>query len=191
MTTPCLLPNTDGTVLEGRILSEHFYPLKFDIAIGRTFYVKRRFESPLSTGSLGVQHSLATHAGNLHHCGVSDLPKSLSGNPFVLAFAKYICALSSKKKSHFGASVEEFSRAIVQECLAGYSEMSLPVYLKLRTSIAAIEAGSTSSALLVWDFRLMCSYYEVVNRQGNSPGAGSLLNIEKVAYLSTLVNSLG
>jgi len=197
MTTPCLLPNADGAALEACIVSDHFYPLAFEVnnALGKTFYVKRRFERPYSGSSLAIQHSLLVQAGNFQECDITtfvSIVESLSGNPYVIAFARYICSGSFKKKPQIGAAVEDFCKGVLQECLVGYSEVSLPIYLKLRTSITAIESCSTSSAFFAWDFRLVRSFYKASLRHRADAGFGSdntlsLLNIEKVAYLNDLV----
>ena len=191
MTAPCLLPNADGAALEARILSDRFYPLKFELnkdVSGRTLFVKRRFDCSPSIGSLGTQQSLLIQSGNFHGGSVyDDVVKSLPGNPYIQAFAKYICGRSQKGKSQCGASVENFSVAVLQECLAGYSDVSLPVYLKLRTSIASIEANSSSAPLLAWDFRLMRSYYER-SRQNSASDGRAMLNIVRVVYLNEFVD---
>lgn len=187
LTAPCLLPNTDDTALEGRIVSVQFYPLKFDFnndVFGRTLFVKRRYDTSIHT-----QQSLFIQSGNSGGGFLADVTKALPGNPYIQAFAKYICARSAKGKSQYGVSTETFIVAVLQECLAGYSDTSLPVYLKLRTSIASIEANSTSASLLTWDFRLVRSFYEMSNREG-AKDARAMLNIEKVAYLSEFVDTV-
>lgn len=188
LTAPCLLPNTDKAALEAKIVSDQYYPLKFDLnqaVFGRTLFVKRKFDY-FALNGLEPKRSLLTQSGNYQAGTLYDVVKSLTGNPSVQAFAKYICCRSPKGNSQYDATVENFSLAVLQESLAGYSDASLPVYLKLRTSIEFM-ASSSFAPLLAWDFRLMRSYYELSesNDQGD---VRSLLNIEQVAYLSEMFN---
>lgn len=183
-----MLPNTDKPALEAKILSDQFYPLKFDLnqaVFGRTLFVKRKLDNSALTGGLDTKRSLLTQSGNFQAGAVYDGVKSLTGNPYIQAFAKYICGRSPRGKSQYDATVENFSVAVLQECLAGYSDASLPVYLKLRTSLASMEAISSSAALLAWDFRLINSYYELSESENHSD-ARAMLNVEKVAYLSEM-----
>ena len=152
---------------------------------GRTLFVKRKLDYSALSGGLDTKRSLLTQSGNLQSDTVYDVVKSLTGNPYLQAFAKYICGRSPRGKSQYDATVENFSVAILQECLAGYSDVSLPVYLKLRTSLASMEAISSSAPLLAWDFRLINSYYELSESKDHSD-ARAMLNIEKVAYLSEM-----
>ena len=188
MTAPCLLPNTDKAALEAKILSDQFYPLKFGLnqaVFGSTLFVKRKFDYSALNG-IANKRSLLTQSGN-HQAGtLYDVVKSLTGNPSMQAYAKYICCRSPKGKSQYDATVENFSLAVLHECLAsGYSDTSLPVYLKLRTSLDSMEATSSSTPFLSWDFRILQSYYELSEPKDNG-NVLSLLNIEKVAYLSEM-----
>jgi Anaphase-promoting complex sub unit 1 C-terminal domain len=182
LTTPCLFPNGDGDAQEARIISDQFYPLKLDLqkaAFGRPLYVKRRTQGLVSKGPLRMQQSLLVQSGTFKGGDFVDLVKSLTRNTYMRAFAKYIlCAYSASTKSQHGLSVEEFCKAVLLECLSGCTDLTLPIYLRMRTALSLIEGKSSSASLLAWDFRLIRSFYEASTM--TSP---SLLNIERVAYL--------
>lgn len=182
-----MLPNADGDALEARIVSDKFYPLTLELhkgAYGRAFYVKRKAESLFSRGGLRMQQSLLVQAGHFQGGDFADLVSSLSRNAYMQAFAKYMCVdgSSPSTKSQKGESVEDFCKSSLIECLSGRADLPLPLYLRLRTAVASIEAKSSSSALLAWDFRLIRSFYETSTRN-ISAASQPLLNIEKVAYL--------
>jgi hypothetical protein len=190
LTAPCVLFNSDKVAAKARIASKSFYPMQFDIneaAFRRVFFVKRRTENPfLDDGdSDGRQRSLLVQTGNVSGTGFIELIRSLSGNPCTLAYYRYLCCNRTAYSKH-GTSVEEFCTSVLQECLAGNAEMSLPVYLGLRSSIASIEANSSSAPMFAWDYRLMRSYYEDCRRP-NAAVSPPMLNVEKVAYLAELV----
>ena len=189
LTTPCLFPNTDGEALEVRIVSDQYYPMKLELqkaALGRTFYVKRKVQSIVSKGELRMQQSLLIQSGYFKGGDFADLVKSLSGNSYLQAFAAYFCNRSSSSKPQNGASVEDFCKSVLLDCSC--TDLTLPIYLRLRTAIASLETKSSSSSLLAWDFRLVRSFYEGYAQ--NMSESQPLLNIEKVAFLIECVERL-
>ena len=191
---PCILRNIDRPVLIARIVSDSFYSMKFDlndVASGRTFFVKRKMESSCLGGASDLRRSLLVQTGNFNGVGFLDLMKSLSGNPYVLSFAKYMCGNGShsRKKVRNASAVEGFCEFILHECLTADVEMSLPVYIGLWTSISSIDAGSSSASIYLWDFQLIRSYYEEHCRRQLATAGQPLLNFQKIAVLNELVES--
>lgn len=174
LTTPCLFPNADGEAVEARIISDRYYPLKLELgkaSFGRTFFVKRRAECPYSNGGIGTMDSLLVQSGSFQGGDFADHIKSLFGSSYIQAFANYMCVRAPPNGSQHGVSIEAFCKSVLHECLMGCSELALPIYLRLRASIALIESKSSSSALFAWDFRFFYGQkYQ-------------LLNVEKIAYL--------
>lgn len=118
-----------------------------------------------------MMDSLLVQSGSFEGGDIADHVKSLSGSSYFQAFANFVCVRVSPNRSQHGVSIENFCKSVLHECLMGCSELTLPIYLRLRASIALIESKSSSSALFAWDFR----FFYGQNYQ--------LLNIEKIAYL--------
>jgi len=187
LTAPCLLPNADGAALEGRILSDRYYPLKFKLdkgVFGRTLFVKKMSDGSAATGD---KDSLVLQAGNSPKENLYNNSTLLARNNDLQAFTKYICAHWAQGKSTPAIAFADFAVAPLQECFVDPTYISLPVYLKLQAAIACIETSSSSAPLLAWDFRLMRAYYET-SKQEDESDPRAMLNIEKVAFLVELAD---
>lgn len=186
--TPCLFPNMEGEALVARIVSTDYYPIELDLQNAgsvRTFFVKRTTKSLVSRGGLGMQRPLLVQSGYCNKEDLAYLVKYRCGNRYLQAFANYLCVWMSS--SSCGSSVEKFCKSVLLDYTC--TDLTLPMYLRLRTAFTSIKAQSSSSAILAWDFRLIRSYYESSTRS-NADESQSLLNIEKVAYLIESVERL-
>ena len=128
-----------------------------------------------------MQQTLFVRSGSFHGGDRAALMKSLSGNNFVQSFETYVCNHCAPNKVEHGVVLEDFCKSILPD--RSCTDMTLPLYLRLRSAVTLIQMHSNASPLLAWDFRLIQSFYEKYMHNKSGARSQPLLNVEKVAYL--------
>eukprot|EP00536_Pseudo-nitzschia_multiseries_P002282 jgi/Psemu1/251518/estExt_Genewise1Plus.C_300110 len=194
LTAPCLLVNTDKKPCEVRVVSKQHYPLKIslDANLGsKTFFVKRRSACMYDGDRPHSNTSILMQSDKLRGRDPLELVTSFTNDRRILAFAKHFCDFfePQARKHAAGQSLAQFCSRILHECFLRDTQEALPLYLALRSSINAIDAGHSARVAHAWDFRLIRTYYQQhspMNGEKDSPG---VLNCELIAYLFELLES--
>jgi anaphase-promoting complex subunit 1 len=147
---PCLLPNTENSLLELRVLSDKYYPLTLKLSRQSgvcVFFVKRRHgHSTHSFAPPGV----ADVKGNCRN-GAESKAVSLGRSLFRDAFAEYFSSETEGASSDMSADPEFLSRVL---CVRVDDDSVLPLLWHLRYS------AEFPNAAVRWNLRLIQAYYE-------------------------------
>jgi anaphase-promoting complex subunit 1 len=160
-TVPCLLRNSDFVAKRLRVASEKYFPVTVDLSQRSTsyiFYVKKRTavlgrttDPFLPSQPFGKPIALQQT--------IADLVRSLTDNPFLVAFAENLCAQNKNILSN-----PSFDSRAVLASLTEDHEDALPIYLALRHAFGCFRSGSDLAAGFVWNLRLLRSYYQECKR---------------------------
>ncbi len=193
MTAPCLLSNADARASSIRVVSERYYPVVLSLKErcgGQIFFVKRRSAYLSYKQDPESKRSLLVQTGSLQGSNSIDLVASFTDDKTVLAFAKHFCGIGEIeplcRTSEDPFTVEGFCRRVLFESLMYDTQQVLPLYLVLRDAVDCIDSGARSSAFVVWDFRLIRTYYTCrpLLVDESKPG---ILNVEVITYLNEMV----
>ena len=192
LTAPCLLPNTDAPAVEIRVVSDRYYPVARRITTttgAQVLFVKRRSAHLSYKQDPESKRSLLVQTGSLQGVNPMDLIASFSDDSTVLSFAKHFCGINKARGDTMTVepfSLEGFCTWVLFECLVQDTPEAISLYLALRAAIKRAQSGCQSALSVVWDFRLIRSYYNWRARvvEERSP---RILNSELVAYLYELL----
>jgi hypothetical protein len=120
------------------------------------------------------------------------LIEGCTDDPMIVASSQYLCdeATSLRVRERRGSLswVPDFCARVLHECLSNDTKETLPLYLKLRSSVEAMRDDFPASVEAAWDVRLIRTYYEAHSRLTSSKGAATrLLSAEFVSVLNELV----
>jgi anaphase-promoting complex subunit 1 len=185
LTLPCLLMNSDSPLEELRVVSDKYYPVTLNlesIAPSYTFFVKKR------TAKL---HHFPYSSGQRME-KMAPLVRSLTENPFLLAYSKYFCHNENDNGSRQAANPAGWddSRVLLESLSA---EEALFLYLTLDRGIAAMQqqkqsTGGCASLTLgrcLWNLRLVRTYYQERLGWMGSPSLSALPSSEKPMLINT------
>jgi hypothetical protein len=131
LTLPSILMNSDSPLEELRVVSDKYYPLTLNlesIAPSYTFFVKKR--------SAKLHHFPYSPGQRMEK--MAPLVRSLTENPFLLAYSKYFCHNDNGSGSRQAAPTGWDDSRVLLESLS--AEEALFLYLTLDRGIAAAEA---------------------------------------------------
>jgi anaphase-promoting complex subunit 1 len=187
LTLPCLLMNSDSPLEELRVVSDKYYPVTLNlesIAPSYTFFVKER--------SAKLHHFPCSSGQRMEK--MAPLVRSLTENPFLLAYSKYFCDNGNDSGSRQAANPVGWddSRVLLESLSA---EEALFLYLTLDRGIAAMQqqkqsadgCASLTFGRCLWNLRLVRTYYqERLGSMGNPSSSSKtpmLIDTDLLAYL--------
>lgn len=208
LTTPCLLPS-NNEISHLCIDSERYFPVQIDSS---SLYLRKMGAASDSSFSILVKkksgvlsyaqdpyslRSLLVQSGVCKSGSALKLIKLFTEDPLLLAFAEYLCdsesqyrrevfsVASNQSSLGMGYSLETFCTSILHECLTEGKTDALPLFLSLWCCIMSLKKKSKPVVSLVWDIRLIESYYDRFEHLWsdiiNPPGR--ILNTDFVAIL--------
>ena len=190
---PCLLRNSDSPLKELKVLSDKYYPLTLDLSQrsnSYVFYVKKRSaDIAFNLHMPAFPRQLVGQKTGAGRRNTAETVKGLTDDPFLVSFAEFIIggesssnsttvAASRKRSSGTATPSAEFTSRAFLECLTQDTEEALSLYLALAHGIRSLgetHPSSTTSgnAAVLWDLRLIRTYYQQRQRLVGSGGGDS------------------
>jgi len=210
---PCLLRNSDSPLNELKVLSDKYYPLTLDLSQrsnSYVFYVKKRSADIATNLHMpAFPRQLVGQKTGAGRRSTAETVKGLTDDPFLVAFAEFFIGGESSSNSTTVAASRnrssgttttatgaEFTSRAFLECLTQDTEEALSLYLALAHGIRSLSETHPSSgnAAVLWDLRLIRTYYQQRQRlvgsgNGDTLAPRPLLNTHLLLpYLQELAN---
>jgi len=190
-----------------RVSSERYYDVEVDLNSAQLdsdllLFVKKKsgnlsyMQDPEALRSLQIQTSSRSFGTSRHdstsYIADIELVKSFTQDPKLLAYAKYLCATlraahgPSSKQSHNGISFvgspEEFYAHVFHQSLVQQKPESILLHLSLHNWVTSV-ARKPWTVGIIWNLRLLRSYYETRHRLFIDSSKVDLLSLHFVAML--------
>ena len=101
-----------------------------------------------------LSRSLLVQSGMSKSGSALELIELFTDDPMLLAFAQYLCNTADEEE------FESFCMSVLHECLTEGKTDAIPLFLSLKTSILSLKKEANSATSIVWDVKLICSYYD-------------------------------
>lgn len=178
---PCLLRNSEVPFQELRVLSDKYYPLKFDLTKetdrgSLMFYIKKRNSGqPEKINPYYIPGSF--DRDTIRFVDGLRSRQASSSNNFLLAFEEYFCDHAAGAGGLEQSPGSNYIFRAVAECLMDDTEEVLSVYLEIFHGIKDGCAYSSAREMrFLWDLQLLRTYFQQQMRRSSNELTKPLLN---------------